>query len=348
MARERWFYAPTHKRQGPMPLPQLVEGLLRLPDPRACLVWKHGLPAWTAAGDVAEVDRHLAPFVAARKPAAPAVERPSDAVEAREAGPRARPAVRAAPPPSPFVYVGAGIGVVALGVLVWVFWPKSPPPRPTMTGTAPGIITLKEGSAPAPPVAGGNLAAVPGGTAPPATAAAAGPEAPTAAGSHPPAKTAASAGGPAASGNPAATAVTVPPATAPAAGAAPGGFAGWSDQEQQLPAGELSKLRGVAGWAESSLELTVYNGSAWRITQLYVLPSRLKDDNFVDDDKPLALLPAGAQMDQGVDKLLSKVAPDRRKPGVNPLDTGKFVGQAGERPEAFRAPIVAAFGYPPR
>ena len=68
----------------------------------------------------------------------------------------------------------------------------------------------------------------------------------------------------------------------------------------------------------------------------------------MDDEKPLGLLPAGAQMDQGVDKLLSKVAPDRRKPGVNPLDTGKFVGEAGARPEAFRAPIVGAFGYPPR
>ena len=32
-----------------------------------------------------------------------------------------------------------------LAVLVWVFWPK-PTPRAAMTGAAPGIITLKEGS----------------------------------------------------------------------------------------------------------------------------------------------------------------------------------------------------------
>jgi hypothetical protein len=333
MARERWFYAPTHKRQGPVALAQLVEGLLRLPDPRACLVWKHGLPAWTAAGEVVEVDRHLAPFV---KPAAPRVERPAEAVDDRGEAPRPRPAVRAAAaaPPSPFVYLGAGAGVVVLAVLVWVFWPKSPPKRAAVTGPAPGIITLKEGSTPGVPAAGGALPANPAGSS-------SGEVPPGGAPLTPPPATAAPATAPPRTTTP----VTTPGAAGPAA---QGGFSGWSDQEAQLPAGELAKLRAVAGWSEATLELTVYNGSSWRITQLFVLPSRLKDDNFVDDAKPLGLLPAGAQMDQGVDKLLSKVAPDRRKPGVNPLDTGKFVAEAGARPEAFRAPIVGAFGYPPR
>jgi GYF domain 2 len=342
MARERWFLAPTHKRQGPVPLAQLVEALLRLPDARACLVWRHGLPAWTAAGEVAEVDRHLAPFVAARKPAAPQVERAAEAASGvgRNEVVRPRPAGRApaAVPPSPLVYLGAGAGAIVLAVLVWVFWPKSPAPKAAMTGAAPGIITLKEGSSSG---AGAPSGSVPSGAAPvtaPPSGSAAPPSTTGGASTMPPRK---ATGAPAGSGAPA----TTPGA---AGGAAQGGFAGWSDQEGQLPASELAKLRGVAGWSESSLELTVYNGSTWRITQLFVLPSRLKDDNFVDDDKPLGLLPAGAQVDQGVDKLLSKVAPDRRKPGVNPLDTGKFVAEAGSRPEAFRAPIVGALGYPPR
>jgi hypothetical protein len=305
MARERWFYAPTHKRQGPVPIAQLVEALLRLPDPRSCLIWKHGLPAWTPAGEVSEVDRHLAPFVAARRPA-PRAERP-------EAGPagagraeaegerfRPRPAARApaAAGPSPLVYAGAGAGVLVLGLLVWLFWPKSPPPRPKTAaagGSSPGVITLKEGDPSGSPAGSGG-----GGTAP--------------------------------------------------ASAAPGqpGFAGWSDQEANLPNAELVKLKAVAGWAERTLEVTVYNGSTWRVTELLVRPNRLVKDNFVEDQRPLTLLPVGAQVEQGVDQLLSKVAPDRRKPGVNPLDTGKFVANAGDRPEAFRAPIVGARGYPPR
>jgi hypothetical protein len=104
----------------------------------------------------------------------------------------------------------------------------------------------------------------------------------------------------------------------------------------------------VAGWSDKTLEVTVYNGSSWRITQLLVKPSRLVNDNFVDDEKPLTMVPQGASVDQGVDQLLNRVAPDRRKPGVNPLDTGKFAVEAGARPEAFRAPIIAAAGYPPR
>ena len=94
--------------------------------------------------------------------------------------------------------------------------------------------------------------------------------------------------------------------------------------------------------------MTVYNGSAWRITELLVKPRRLVKDTFVEDERPLTLLPVGAQVEQGVDQLMNRVAPDRRKAGVNPLDTGKFVGMAGERPEAFGASIVGAKGYPPK
>ena len=43
-----------------------------------------------------------------------------------------------------------------------------------------------------------------------------------------------------------------------------------------------------------------------------------------------------------------KVAPDRRKPGVNPLDTGPLAAEVGPRPEAYRWAIEGARGYPPR
>jgi len=301
MARERWFYAPTHKRQGPVPLAQLVEGLLRLPDPRSCLVWKNGLPAWTPAGDVVDIDRHLAPFVATRKPTAARAER--EAAESAEASraetaaerTRNRAAARAtkAGGASMLVYGGAGAGALVLAGLIFYFWPKSPPrPAGGASGSSPGVILLKEGDA-----------AAPGGTG-------------------------ATGGGAAGPGQP--------------------GFAGWSDQEANLPNAELTKLRGVAGYAEDTLEVTVYNGGSWRITELFVRRSRLENDNWVEDDRPLTLLPVGVQVEQGVDRLLDKVAPDRRKPGVNPLDTGKFVGKAGARPPAFKAPIIGARGYPPK
>lgn len=303
MARERWFFASSHKRQGPMPLAQLVEGLLRLPDPRSSLVWKHGLPAWTPAGDVADVDRHLAPFVAARKPAPKAVDRAAEAAlerqreeEAERLRPRPTARAKSAAGPSPLMYAGGGVGVLVLGLLVWLFWPKAPPPRPKSAagGTSPGLITLKEGD--------------PTGTPGPGSA------------------------------------------TGGGSGPAPGqaGFAGWSDEEARLPNAELARLKGVAGWAEKSLEMTVYNGSAWRITELLVKPRRLVKENFVEDERPLTLLPVGAQVEQGVDQLMNRVAPDRRRAGVNPLDTGKFVGMAGDRPEAFGASIVGARGYPPK
>jgi hypothetical protein len=120
-----------------------------------------------------------------------------------------------------------------------------------------------------------------------------------------------------------------------------------SDQEGSLPAAELLKLKGVAGWVGRDLEMTVYNGGSWRITELLVRPRRLVKDNFVEDERPLTLLPVGAQVEQGVDKIMDRLAPSRKKAGVNPLDTGKFSGVAGDRPEAFGATIVGAKGYPP-
>jgi hypothetical protein len=53
-------------------------------------------------------------------------------------------------------------------------------------------------------------------------------------------------------------------------------------------------------------------------------------------------------VDAGVADLLSRVAPDRKKAGVNPSDTGPFEGKAGPQPENFRWEIESAKGYPPK
>jgi hypothetical protein len=132
----------------------------------------------------------------------------------------------------------------------------------------------------------------------------------------------------------------VPPAASPGADRL-------ADVEAELPAAELSKLRGVAAWSADSLRLTVYNGTRWRVTALRVRLERLSGDDFAPDPEPLLLLPPQPTLDQGVADLLARVAPERKKAGLNPLDTGVFEGRAGLRPEGFRWQIVAVTGYPP-
>ncbi|HSB60410.1 MAG TPA: hypothetical protein VLI67_01740, partial [Vicinamibacteria bacterium] len=156
---------------------------------------------------------------------------------------------------------------------------------------------------------------------------------------------------------------TAAPSASPGAAAAPapGGalasapkgtgpvFAGWSDQEADLPASELKQLRGVAAWGGDRLTITVYNGSAWRVTEIFVRTSRFEDGQFVDADAPHPLLPpAAAPLDAAVGGLLDKVAPDRKRPGVNPLDTGPFSAVIGPQPPAYRWRIETARGYAPR
>ena len=140
---------------------------------------------------------------------------------------------------------------------------------------------------------------------------------------------------------------TPPPVTAtttrPAAPAA-----GMADRETELPPAELRKLRSVWAWEGDTLKGTVYNGTSWRVTELYVSVFRFVNDDFVEDPRPMRLVPPGAQVDAGVADLLSKVAPDRKKPGLNPLDTGAFEGKVGARPDNFRAQIESARGYAPR
>jgi hypothetical protein len=121
-----------------------------------------------------------------------------------------------------------------------------------------------------------------------------------------------------------------------------------ADRETILPASDLRKLRPVWIWEGDTLRGTVYNGTGWRVTELYVRVSRFVNDDFTEDRRPILLLPPGGQVDASVADLLSKVAPDRKKPGLNPLDTGVFEGRVGVRPENFRAEIESASGYAPR
>ena len=286
MARERWFFAKDNRRMGPFPRRQLVESLLALPSPRTSLVWRHGLPAWTPAADVPEIERLLAPFAPtkesepARDPISPAgagVDA-SGRLEARPAGrPGGRPRTPAKPRPGPgpLVYGGIGLAVVVVALLAWLLWPARP-------GKESQNYPLGAG-APTP---------------------------------------------------------FPPPDSAPdSTGAGGAGFAGWADQEADLPPSEMKRLRGVAGWSGDTLTITVYNGSSWRVTEILARTSRLKNQS-IDAETPKRLLPAG--------ELLKGVAPDRTTAGVNPLDTGPFAGVVGAAPAAYSWSIEGARGYPPR
>jgi GYF domain 2 len=299
MARERWFFAQADQRKGPAPLAQVVESILGQPDPRAVLVWRKGFADWTRAEDVPDVERRLAPLLA-RKEAEEAARRAPAPPPALHPPPPAR-AVEEAKPGSPaVVYGGIAAGIVLLGVLGWLFWPRAQPQAPVPLGgttadDAPAVVI------PAPP-AGPTPAPSPTPTLPPARAAA-----------------------------------TPAPAVAAIA-----------DRESDLPGTEIRKLRAVWAWEGDALKGTVYNGTAWRVTELSVRVGRFLNDDFVEDPRPLVLVPPGGDVDASVADLLTRVAPDRKKPGVNPLDTGVFEGRAGQRPENFRAEVEAARGYAPR
>lgn len=292
MPRERWFYAKDMRRIGPLPKRQLVESLLALPDPRGCLIWRHGLPAWTPAREVPEIDRQLAPF-AKVEPAAPAPAAVAGPLPETGIGAPAARAPKRTEQPSIAPYFGALAVLLGLVLVGWLVWPRS-----------------KEEKA---------AAAARGGPSRPQTGTAA--ASPRTSGAE---------------GNGSAPGVAAP------------AFAGWSDEEEDLSPAELRRLRGVGAWSADKLTVTVYNGSTWRITEILVRTSRLRGEEFVDGETPQRLLPvAAAPVDAGTAELLKKVAPDRRKPGVNPLDTGPFEGTVGPQPEAYRWRIEGARGYPP-
>jgi hypothetical protein len=304
MARERWFFAQGTQRRGPVPFQGLVETVLAQPDPRAVLVWRKGFADWTRAEDVPEVERRLAPVLAQK--AAEDAGRRAPAPATVEVAPRPIRVEEAKPGSPALVYGGIAAGVALLGLLAWLFWPRSQSQPTTLplggstADNAPAVV-------------------IPAPSQPPTAA-----HTPTPA----PAPTLA----------PVAT-----PTPAPTSAAAT-----QSDRESDIPARDIKRLRGVASWAGDVLKLTVYNGTGWRVTELSVKISRFKDDDFVEDAHPVVLVPPGAAVDAGVADLLSRVAPDRKKAGLNPSDTGPFEGKAGAQPENFRWEIESARGYPPR
>jgi hypothetical protein len=240
------------------------------------------------------------------------------AEEAARRGPAPAPVEAPAPRPvrveevkpgSPaLVYGGIGALVAVLGLLAWLFWPRAEPPAPAPTALPLGGATTE--TAPA--------VVIP---APPRVS-----PAPTVTATPTP---------------PPVTRPSAPPPTPPQAAAL-------ADRETDLAPADLKRLRGVATWSGDTLKLTVYNGTAWRVTELYVKVSRFKDEDFVEDPRPIVLVPPGTAVDAGVADLLSRVAPDRKRPGLNPADTGPFEGKAGQQPENFRWEIEAARGYAPR
>jgi uncharacterized RDD family membrane protein YckC len=219
------------------------------------------------------------------------------------------PAEEAKPGSPALVYGGIAAGVALLAVLAWLFWPRAQPQAPAPTALPLGGTTTDNSPA----------VVIPAHPQPTPVSA----QTPT----------------------PAPAPVTRPaPTPAPTAAAA----AVLADRERDLSASDLKRLRGVATWSGDTLKLTVYNGTSWRVTELFVKVSRFKGDDFVEDPRPLVLLPPGAAVDAGVADLLSRVAPDRKKPGLNPADTGPFEGKAGQQPENFRWEIESARGYSPR
>src|SRR5512139_1325021 len=61
--------------------------------------------------------------------------------------------------------------------------------------------------------------------------------------------------------------------------------------ETNLPAADLRRLRPVWIWEGESLRGTVYNGTGWRVTELYVRVSRFVNEDFIEDRRPILLLP---------------------------------------------------------
>jgi hypothetical protein len=120
-----------------------------------------------------------------------------------------------------------------------------------------------------------------------------------------------------------------------------------ADRETELPPAELRKLRPVWAWEGDTLRGTVYNGTSWRVTQLYVSVFRFVNDDFVEEPRPLRLVPPGAAVDAGVADLLSKVAPDRKKPGLNPLPYRRFRGPGQECGGELRAGAVRPISSTP-
>jgi hypothetical protein len=276
-------------------------------------VWRRGFAEWTRAEDVPEIEQRLAPLLA--RPTG-RLRRGSARVAPNAAAAEPAPASPSAgaSPRRTALIVGSGAAVLLVAFASWrlasrVQGPAVPLPSTAPSASLPAAASSEPPATTVPPAVGHESTPAPAG----------------------------------ASGAPAVAA----PAGAPRPRATPQQSILVSDEEASLPSAELRKLRGVAVWSGESLKLTVYNGTSWRVTELSVRVERFVGDEFVSDGQPLQLLPPAGAVDSGVADLLQRVAPDRKKPGLNPLDTGAFVGRAGPPPENMRWEIESARGYPP-
>jgi hypothetical protein len=283
LARERWFYAHADARHGPLPLPELVDALIALPDPQTSLVWTRGLEAWTRAGRVERLAQQLRreiPEAVVPKPPAP---RQAPVTRSPPLPPAAAAAATRALP-RPALYAGGAL-LVAVAV-------------------AAVVLGLRGGGEPT----AGATAAPPGGTA-------------------------------------TAGAGTSGPISA-ASGGGNSAMMGWAETETDVPAQEIGLLKGVAAWQADELTVTLYNGSRWRVTEILVRTSVLEGDQFVDSALLHPLVPK-QEVDANVAPILEQVAPQRRRPALNPDDTRAFAGKAGQKPRAYRWRIEAARGFAP-
>jgi hypothetical protein len=63
MAEADWFYSIAGRRMGPLSLAELSRAIASFPNAANVLVWRSGLPSWTAAGSVPELAVLLPPPV---------------------------------------------------------------------------------------------------------------------------------------------------------------------------------------------------------------------------------------------------------------------------------------------
>jgi hypothetical protein len=304
-----------------MALQDLVDGLLVAPNPLSCLVWNRELSDWTRAGAVPVVESRLSPFVT-RPPDDPkTTQRIPVAADAGpgslEAGPASSDTTAMG---GPWLYLAGAAFVAFVAFGVWSMWPRGAPAPADTPGESPRLTTPAGPSGAAtptttlPPADGGTQEAQPSGAATPTT-------------TLPPAD-----GG----------TQEAQPSSSPSQ---PAGLTEAADVESDLPRSAVPKLRGVAGWSGTKLTLTLYNGSNYRVTEVFVRLSRLEGDDFVDRVALSRLVPPSGDMGAGIAGMMNQVAPDRKKAGVNPLDTGPFEAEVGPQPEAYRWRIEGARGY---
>ncbi len=305
-----------------MDLQKLVEGLLVLPEPQKQLVWNRQLPEWTRANAVPVVKSQLAPFVSQaaldQTGTHPIPVVPVQGVVEPEASLPQPPEEVLAPDHTaasvmggPWLYLAGAAFVAILAFVLWTTWPRDAQAPTDTPGASPGLTTP----------AGTSGASSPdtSGTTPPPTS---GETVETQPGSG--------------------ETVETQPGSGPTQTA---GLTRPSNLETDLPRSELPKLRGVAAWSGTSLTLTLYNGTSFRVTEVFVRLSHLEEDEFVDAVALSRLVPPSGEMDAGVSGMLDRVAPDRKKPGVNPLDTGPLEAEVGPRPKVYRWRIEGARGY---